>query len=150
MERELHPLQLGEDVVGRVERAVPADIALEPAQDAERREQLVRGSDLLALAPKHVRVETRERSKPFYVDLASPACVRVLRRALGRADAGATIRWTEMLPAADQLWLADAQGRRYTSELRLVAVDGRAAQTAAGRPTAGPAAEGGAGPGDER
>ena len=48
-----------------------------------------------------------------------------------------------MLPGPDQLWLADAEGRRYTSELRLVAVDGRAARTAAGRPAAA-AALGGA------
>jgi len=28
-----------------------------------------------------------------------------------------------MLPAPDQAWLTDAQGLRYTSELRMVAVD---------------------------
>ena len=91
-----------------------------------------------------VRVETAERSKPFFVDLASPLSARVLRRALGRADPGTVIRWTEMLPEPDGLWLADAEGRRYTSELRLVAVDDRAARTAAGRPAAAPAGGGGA------
>jgi len=29
---------------------------------------------------------------------------------------------TEMLPGTDELWLQDAAGRRYTSELRLVAI----------------------------
>ena len=28
-----------------------------------------------------------------------------------------------LLPALDQLWLPDAEGRTYTSELRMVAVD---------------------------
>jgi hypothetical protein len=31
----------------------------------------------------------------------------------------------EMLPAPDQAWLTDAQGQRYTTELRVVAVDQR-------------------------
>ena len=48
MQRELHPLELGEHVVGRVERAVGADVALDAAQHPERRELLVRGRDLLA------------------------------------------------------------------------------------------------------
>ena len=30
---------------------------------------------------------------------------------------------SEMLPTPDQLWLQNAQGERYTSELRIVAVD---------------------------
>jgi hypothetical protein len=34
---------------------------------------------------------------------------------------------TEMLPAPDQTWLTDAKGRRYTAELRMVAVDQKAA-----------------------
>ena len=32
-----------------------------------------------------------------------------------------------MLPAPDQAWLTDAQGQRYTSELRMVAVDQKTA-----------------------
>ena len=46
----LHPVELGEHVVGEVEPAVGEDVALDPAQDAERREQLVGGGDLLGLA----------------------------------------------------------------------------------------------------
>jgi hypothetical protein len=33
------------------------------------------------------------------------------------------ITLTEMLPATDEVWLPDNQGRRYTSELRIVAWD---------------------------
>jgi hypothetical protein len=36
----------------------------------------------------------------------------------------------EMLPAPDQAWLTDAQGQRYTAELRMVAVDQRATDQA--------------------
>ena len=55
----LDPVELGEDVVGEVEPAVGQDVALDPAQDAERREQLVRGRDLLALAADVVGVRPR-------------------------------------------------------------------------------------------
>jgi hypothetical protein len=36
-----------------------------------------------------------------------------------------------MLPAPDQTWLTDDQGQRYTSELRMVAVDQKSAYQAA-------------------
>jgi hypothetical protein len=49
MHRCLDPVELGEDVVGKVERAVVQDVALRPAQDAERRELAVRPLDLLTL-----------------------------------------------------------------------------------------------------
>ena len=53
----LHPVELREDVVGKVEPPVGEDVALDPAQDAERRQQLVRGRDLLGLAADVVRGE---------------------------------------------------------------------------------------------
>jgi hypothetical protein len=42
---------------------------------------------------------------------------------------------TEMLPAPEQAWLTDAQGMRYTAELRMVAADQKATgdQRAAGQ-----------------
>jgi hypothetical protein len=39
----------------------------------------------------------------------------------GGADALITL--SEMLPAQEDLWLLDAEGRRYTSELRMVVLD---------------------------
>ena len=60
VQRDLDPVELGEDVVGEVERPVREDVALDPAQDAERRERVVRGRDLLALAPHRVGVEPRD------------------------------------------------------------------------------------------
>jgi len=64
--------------------------------------------------------------KPFYVDLDSPVLVEILAKAARKAakiSAAATITLSEMLPGHDQLWLPDAEGNRYTCELRTVAVD---------------------------
>ena len=57
--RGLHPLELGEDVVGQVEAAVVEDVALGAAQDPERRELLVRARNLLGLAAQVVGVKAR-------------------------------------------------------------------------------------------
>ena len=59
MQADLHPVELGEDVVGQVERAVGEDVALASAQDAERSECLVGGRDLLGLTAQVVRIEAR-------------------------------------------------------------------------------------------
>ena len=57
VDARLHPVELGQQVVGQVERAVAADVALGSAQEAERRELLVGGRDLLGLAAHAVGVE---------------------------------------------------------------------------------------------
>ncbi len=57
VQADLHPLELGEHLVGKVERAVREDVGLDPAQDPEGRELVVRRRDLLALAPHVVGVE---------------------------------------------------------------------------------------------
>ena len=57
VEAELHPVELGEDVVRKIELAVAADVDLRAAQDAKRRELLVRGGDLLRLPAQVVCVE---------------------------------------------------------------------------------------------
>jgi hypothetical protein len=38
-------------------------------------------------------------------------------------SAGLRATISEMLPGPEHLWLRDAEGRRYTSEFRLVTVD---------------------------
>jgi hypothetical protein len=80
--------------------------------------------------PRRVFVSSPAEDKPLFVDFDSAALVgmlaRVVRRTLASpADtrAGTSIRFTEMLPGPGGCWLEDAAGRRYTSELRLVAVD---------------------------
>jgi hypothetical protein len=56
VERELHPVELVEHVVRKVERAVREDVALNAAQDTKRRDELIRRRDFLALSPQVVRV----------------------------------------------------------------------------------------------
>jgi hypothetical protein len=71
--------------------------------------------------PRHVFVKSALERKPFYVDFDSPVLVGVLAKTARRAPS--TLSVTEMLPRPDQTWLVDREGRRYTSELRLAAVD---------------------------
>jgi len=64
-------------------------------------------------------------AKPVYVDLESTLLTNSLHRMLRRVadrDPAASIRFTEMLPGPGECWL-EHEGARYTSELRLVAVD---------------------------
>jgi hypothetical protein len=79
--------------------------------------------------PRHVFCRFTGERKPIYADLTSLASIdlisRSLRRARRNAGADATVTVVEMLPAPDEAWLADAQGQRYTAELRMVAVDQR-------------------------
>jgi hypothetical protein len=74
--------------------------------------------------PRRVFVKTPLERKPFYLDLDSPVLRRIAARHI-RQSAGARepVRFTEMLPGPEDCWLADPEGRRYTSELRLVAFD---------------------------
>jgi amino acid adenylation domain-containing protein len=77
--------------------------------------------------PRHVFLRTTGERKPVYADLTSLASIDLISRALRRSrrDAGpeATLTVVEMLPTPDQAWLADAQGRRYSAELRVVVAD---------------------------
>jgi amino acid adenylation domain-containing protein len=77
--------------------------------------------------PRHVFLRFTGERKPIYADLTSLASIDLISRALRRsrrhAGAAATVTVTEMLPTPDQAWLTDAQGLRYTSELRMVAAD---------------------------
>ena len=63
----------------------------------------------------------------MFVDFDSPMLVSLLARSIRRAckDAGQKVQVTvtEMLPSLDETWLTDAEGHRYTCELRIVAVD---------------------------
>lgn len=77
--------------------------------------------------PRFVFIKVPGERKPFFVDFTSPLSVEILVRGVrrlqrGEAD-GERITVTEMLPHFDHLWLPDAQGRRYASELRFAAVD---------------------------
>jgi hypothetical protein len=76
--------------------------------------------------PRFVFTKTPPELKPFYVDFESPALVENFAKAIRKSAASEeerTVLVSEMLPAHDQLWLPDAQGNRYSCELRTVALD---------------------------
>lgn len=77
--------------------------------------------------PQKGFVKSALETKPFYVDLESPVLVEILCRAIRRmnpsGDIGEEIVFSEMLPGPQQLWLKDAKGSSYTSELRFAVVD---------------------------
>jgi hypothetical protein len=100
-----------------------------PATEVPRR-----GQDIAAFArglgiPRHVFVKSPLERKPMYLDTDSPVLARILCRHAHHAAANSPqhrIRFTEMLPTPEQTWLRDADGNRYVSEMRLVALDTRA------------------------
>jgi hypothetical protein len=60
--------------------------------------------------------------KPIYVDLTSPISVEMFIRFAAGAR---MVSISEMYPGPDGLWLRDAEGNAYTSEMRCIAVDPR-------------------------
>jgi hypothetical protein len=70
--------------------------------------------------PRWVFVSLPEERKPVFVDFMSPISVETLARFAAKAS---HLTVTEMLPSLEQLWLPDASGELYTSELRIAAVD---------------------------
>ena len=70
-----------------------------------------------------IRVKVGTEVKPCYVDLTSSVSVATLCTMLHAAHAehgpDVPVTLTELLPAPDQAWVPDAEGRRYFSELRL-------------------------------
>jgi hypothetical protein len=78
--------------------------------------------------PRRVFVKSPLERKPMFLDVDSPVLGRILCRHARQAAAdapSARIRFSEMLPAPEECWLAEPDGNRYVSELRLVAVDER-------------------------
>jgi len=76
--------------------------------------------------PRWVFLSTPSEPKPLFMDFESPIAVEELARILRRdpqADGKRSFKVSEMLPALGQVWLPDAEGRVYTSELRLVVLD---------------------------
>lgn len=75
--------------------------------------------------PRFAFMKATIETKPVFVDFDSPIYVnifsKIVRRARGTKEAQIAV--SEMLPTPDQVWLPDAAGRHYTSELRVVAVD---------------------------
>jgi hypothetical protein len=81
--------------------------------------------------PRQVFVKVTGEVKPFFVDFDSVISVNILAKSLRRLQERPSgspeifVQFSEMLPSAESLWLTDSVGGRYTSELRIVAVDQR-------------------------
>ena len=77
--------------------------------------------------PQEMFVKSALEVKPFYLDLDSPVLVEILCRTIRRMNSSGgdseELVFSEMLPGAKQLWLQDAEGASYTSELRFAVVD---------------------------
>jgi len=117
-----------------------ADLTFTDKKDEATRFLAVRSWQRTQALPRRVFVRSPQELKPFFVDFDSPAYVNLLVKAVrrlrlpGAVKPGAVrpggsdrITVTEMLPDIDQLWLTDANARRYTAELRMAAVDLRGA-----------------------
>ncbi len=78
--------------------------------------------------PDRVYFKVPVEDKPTFVDFSSLVYVNILAKAIRRAAEveNGTVTLTEMLPDLSQSWLRDAAGSRYTAELRMLTVDGRA------------------------
>jgi hypothetical protein len=77
--------------------------------------------------PQKAFVKSTLEVKPFYIDMESPVLVEIFCRAIRRTNSsageGEELILSEMLPGPEQLWLRDAEGASYTSELRFAIVD---------------------------
>jgi hypothetical protein len=77
--------------------------------------------------PRFLFFKSKIERKPCYLDLDSPIYInifsKIIRRTKESSEANSLIALTEMIPDHEQAWLPDIEGNRYTSELRLVAVD---------------------------
>jgi hypothetical protein len=108
----------------------PADLDFAAEKDEVARFVRTREWAAAMAIPQYVFVKSSAEAKPIYVDFTSPIYVNVLAKMVRRANAaerlpGQTITVVEMLPAHDDLWLADHLGNRYTSEFRFTWVDDR-------------------------
>ena len=111
-------ITLGRMVLRRESWRVPVgDCPAEPAAMAEWARD--RGM------PRRLFVRMADEPKPAYLDADSPVLTRIFCRQIRRRlpdAADQLVNVSEMLPGPEECWL-ELNGNRYTSELRLAAVD---------------------------
>jgi len=75
--------------------------------------------------PERVFYRVPVEFKPSAADFRSIVLVNLFAKHIRQTQAAGYAEYsvTEMLPDLDQLWLTDGEGRRYSSELRIVAYD---------------------------
>jgi hypothetical protein len=76
--------------------------------------------------PERVFLRVPVEAKPAAIDFRSIVLINLLAKHIRSTKAAGYEEYavSEMLPGPDQLWLADNAGRRYSSELRIIAFDG--------------------------
>jgi lantibiotic biosynthesis dehydratase-like protein len=116
-------------------RLNPADLDFAAEKDEAARFVRTREWAAALGLPRYVFVKSDAELKPVYVDFTSPVYVNGLAKIIRLANADGrltdkTITIVEMLPAHDDLWLADHEGNRYTSEFRFTWVDDRRPEAA--------------------
>lgn len=108
-------------------RFTPGELAFASERDGAARFVAARRWARRCGLPRFVFVKSQVEKKPFYVDLSSPIYIdifaRIINRTAERCGDARSIAVTEMIPTHEQAWLHDAEGRFYTSELRMIAVD---------------------------
>jgi len=108
----------------------PEEIAFIHENDPRERFVAARRWARAQQLPRFVFVKAPVEQKPFYLDFDSPAYVdifaKTVRQSLESEAPQKLIVLSEMLPGPDQAWLPDAEGNRYSCELRMVAYDMRA------------------------
>jgi len=118
-------INLGELVLRRESWRVPA--ATVPFLDRDRaatRFLKARQWQEAMRFPREIFIRAPLEKKPIHVDFDSALSLDIARRMLRHErDAGNDIVVAEMLPCADDTWLFDAGGNRYTSEFRIPLVD---------------------------
>jgi len=117
-------------VIGRQSWTFPADDVAWAAVRSEAERFLgARSWRLRQGLPERAFYTVPVEDKPAFVDFSSLAYVNMLAKSIRRSaeKENGSVTLTEMLPDQSQLWLQDADGNRYTSELRMLAVDQRKA-----------------------
>lgn len=115
-----------DDLIMRREswQVAAAEIPFLDDRSAARRFRAAREWQLALRLPREVFIRTPRETKPVYVDFAAPVTLDIARRILKHErEAGNQVTLSEMLPGTHQPWLTDADGHRYTSELRMPLVD---------------------------
>lgn len=102
---------------------LPFVMETDPAERFLQARKWVRSRSL----PGRVFYKVPIERKPSYLDFDSPVLLDIFCKMVRRTEeaglSGATVNMSEMFPTTEQLWLTDAENSRFTSELRIVAVD---------------------------
>jgi len=112
-------------------RTTVAETGLSGISGERERYMAVRRWREATALPERIFMRIDTETKPCYFDLTSPLYARILCNMLGaahrRGGPGTALAISEMLPGPDKAWLTDADGQRYTSELRAQIRDPRSA-----------------------